>query len=307
MIELIHTAHWKDQPFPCMSVDTDDGNALVLTSYPHRDGQHARSHGRLGKRWTTEVVFSPDFNGRGEYPADHWPHGYLRFLESLHEKERAYFDHPLHGRAWAMCSTWREHVDNRSKETAYLTVNWEEANLDEPSYDLVLGDPSVTTDGAMARAELIDVELGRIYYPDIVGEIFAAIWHAYFLATAASGRILSYDDMVCSVNMFHLQVAAAIADYPMILDPLNHNVYAQIMFLRRDATVIAQRYSGEGKRITTWTNRVERTALECAVYLYHDTSRESEFLALNGSIKNPNRVSPGTYRIYSDVYPGVRI
>ncbi len=304
VLELTHVASFRDEVFPCLSVVESSGNALARTAYTHRDGQHIRNLGRLGSSWSVRAAFSPDFSGRGPYPDDLWPHGFFRFRDALLEKERGWFDHPMFGRAWAQASTWTVDTSNRHFETVFVQVEFQEANLDEPTYDLILGEDAVTEQAAESRAITLDSDLGGLY-PDIPDlDPFLDAWAAFMFAMSATERVLNYDDAIVVVNVFHKTITSTILAYPLILDPVNWHMASSISLLRRDANTIASRIAGEGKRITTWDNKATRSALQISIALYNDATREEEFLKLNGKIKDPLFVLPGTYRVYSDLYPG---
>jgi prophage DNA circulation protein len=303
MVELAHAASFRDEPFFCTGLSGAHANALAITTYPHRDGQHIRNLGRLGARWSVTGVWCLTLNGTGQLPDDYYPNGLIRFIAALEEKDRGQFDHVLFGRAWAQASRYNVRVSERHKETVFLDIEFEESNLDEPTYDLVLTDLSVTENGGEDRAAMLDAEVQALY-PDLsVGVPFSDLWSAFMFSFAITNRILSYDDAILAVNTFHLGVTTTINTYPLLItSAVNWNPYSQITLLRRDANTIATRRAGEGKRITTWNNQSERSALEIVVELYNDTTREEEFLRLN-NIKDPLFVPPGVYRVYSDFYP----
>jgi prophage DNA circulation protein len=303
MTELAHMASFREEPFFCTGLSGSHTNALAVTTYPHRDGQHVRNLGRLGARWSVTGTWSLTLNGTGQLPEDYYPNGLYRFIEALEEKERGWFDHVLFGRAWAHAARYNVRVSDRHKETVFVDIEFEESNLDEPTYDLVLTDAAVTQSGGETRAIMLDADVAALY-PDItVGTPFADLWSAFMFSFAVTSRILSYADAVLAVNTFHLGVTTTIGLYPLIItSALNWNPYSQITLLRRDANIIAARRAGDGKRLTTWENRAMRSALEIAVHLYNDTTREEEFLRLN-NIKDPSFVPPGIYKVYSDFYP----
>ena len=189
----------------------------------------------------------------------------------------------------------------------FIDIEFEESNLDEPTYDLVLTDVSVTESGGEARAAMLDADVQALYPNITVGSPFADLWSAFMFSFSITSRILSFADAVLAVNTFHLGVTTTINLYPLLItSAVNWNPYSQITLLRRDANTIAARRAGEGKRITTWNNKTERSALEIAVHLYNDTTREEEFLRLN-TIRDPLFVQPGLYRVYSDFHPGLGI
>jgi prophage DNA circulation protein len=299
-IDLAHVASFRDIRFPCLSVSGKGENALAKTTYPHRDGTLIKNYGRLGEAWTVTAIFAPDFNGRGPYPADLWPQGWLRFYEALRQKERGYFDHPYFGRAWAQVSDYSYDVDPVFKNTLRVQVSFEESNLDEPTFDLVLGDTSVTEAGATDRAAQLDADLQSLY-PDIdTGSPFSEAFLAYL------GLLLDalfYDDLIVAVNIHNQSMVSIIADYPLIEDPLGWNLQAGIILMRRDATILASRKGGEDRRVTTWENKATRSSVEIVIALYNDTARESQFLELN-NIQDPLFVPPGTYRVHADFYAG---
>jgi len=303
-VELTHVASWRDIPFPCMSVNGRGTNALQETTFPHREGTQIDNLGRLGEAWEVEAVFNYSFNGLGPYPADLWPHGWMRFYDALrNKKERGWFDHPYFGRTWAQVATYSYDVDNRHEETLRVHISFRESNLDEPTYDLVLGEYALTEDAAASRALDLDVDFRRLY-PYANESPFSDLWATYILALLTVDSIISYDDAEFACMIFNKGLTTILGDFPLILDPVNWRMSSGVSIMRRDATVIAQRFSGEGKRVVTWENRSERSALEIVVQLYNDATREQEFLDLNGTVCDPLTVVPGTYRVYSDFHAG---
>ena len=301
MVDLAHAASFRDILFPCMSVNEQSANALAKTMYAHREGQQVRNLGRLGARWDVRACFSPDF-GRDPYPTDLWPYGWFRFRDALYERERGYFDHPLFGKAYAQAASWRVNVSERHRDTIFVDISFEEANLDEPTYDLILGSDAMTTEGAENRAATLDTDLKALYPLLNLGDLFTDIWLDLMYALSLTEKVLTYDDVVMAVNLFHKSVTTVVSTYPLIMDPLNFNMQYNITLLRRDANEVARRFAGEGKRLTTWENTVPRTALQIVVMLYRDATRYDEFLKLNGKIENPLWVPPDVYRVYSDFH-----
>jgi len=301
-IELAHVVSWRDEPAFCVSLTGEDGNALIRSRYKHRPGQRMDNDGRLGTRWNARFIFSPTLNARGPYPADYWPHGFFRFWDALKKRERGWFDHVFFGRTYAQAATWRIDVSTIYRETISIDVVFEESNLSEASFDLVLGSDAVTEDGAAARASELDAVLAALYPDSVVGVPFSFAWSVLMAAMAITSSVLSYDDVVVALNVFHLSITETVNTYPLLKDPVNYNDRDEVKRLRHDATTIAQRWAGEGKRLSTWENKSERSALQIVVSLYKDTSREEEFLLLNGSIEDPNFVPPGIYRVYSDFH-----
>lgn len=298
-LELTHVASWRGEPFPCLSVTGNGSNALAESTYTHRQGAFQKNHGPMGETWNVSAIFAPDFNGRGPYAIDLWPYGYMRFIEALREKERGYFDHPFHGRAWAQAGTWSYTPEVGYREAMRVDFTLKESNIDEPTYDLVLGKDAITQLGAENRALQMDADLQSLY-PDVpTGAPFSQAFLAYLGLLI---KALVYDDIVIAVNIHSQTLTAVITSYPLILDPLGWNISTNIILQRRDATTLAQRYGAEAKRIAIWTNRTTRSAIEIAVLLYNDTSRESQFLALN-AITDPLFVPPGRYRVQSDFHP----
>jgi hypothetical protein len=302
-IELAHVASWRDEPFFCVDLVEEDGNALIRSRYKHRPGQRMDNDGRLGARWSVRAVFSPTLNGRGPYPSDYWPHGWYRFRDALRKRERGWFDHALFGRAYAQAGTWRIAVAQRYRETIMVDANFEESNLSEITYDMVLGSDAVTEDGGAARAAELDDMLVALYPSAVVGVPFSTAWSILMAVWAVTDSLLTYDDVVVSLNVFHMSITATEAQYPLLMDPMNYNEREQVKRLRHDANTLAQRWAGEGKRLTTWENKSMRAAVQIAVSLYKDASREEEILLLNGDIEDPNFVPPGPYRVYSDFHP----
>lgn len=303
-VELTHVASWRDMPFPCMSVNGRAANALQETTYPHREGAQVDNLGRLGEAWEVEAVFTHSFNGMGPYPSDLWPHGWMRFYDALkNERERGWFDHPYFGRAWAQVASFAYDVDNRHSETLRCHISFRESNLDEPTYDLVLSEHALTEGAAANRAGELDI-LFRNLYPYANESPFSDLWAAYILALMTVDSVLTYDDAEVACMVLNKGLTTILGDFPLILDPVNWRISSGVSIMRHDATVIAQRFAGEGRRVVTWENRVERSALEIVVDLYNDATREQEFLDLNGSICDPLTVQPGIYRVYTDINRG---
>lgn len=298
---LTHVASYADIPFPCMSVNGNAANALAKTTYPYREGQSIRNLGRLGERWEIVAVFNEDFNGRGPYPRDLWPHGWLRLKEALQDKERAQFDHPFFGRAWAQCAGFTYEVDNTNEETLHVRITFEEDNLDEPTYDLVLAEDTVTVEGGEERAAALDADLLAALpsLPSADRNLFGSIWATFVLVFLVIDDLLNYDDVVVAVNTLSVDLAEAQDRYAeVILSPVNWRMALGVGLMRRDATILAQQFAGKQRRIIDYQNKVMRSALEIVVEIYSDPARETEFLMLN-DVSDPLFVPPGIYRVYA--------
>jgi hypothetical protein len=206
----------------------------------------------------------------------------------------------MFGRAKAFCASFQAQPISRARESIRVTMQFEESNLDAPTYDLVLGEDAVTEEGAEERAAEIDLALQGIDPDAYAGDVtpFADAWVAYMTTLYKIDRILTADDVTVALNTFHASCTTAIETYPDIMDPINWGMQQDIIFLRRDATVMAERQFATPRKIKEVKIGGERTALQIVVDLYGDDSREAEFLALNGSIINPMIVPPGTYRAY---------
>jgi len=295
---LLHAPSFKDLPFFCQSVNGVSENALVITTYPHRRGQHVLNLGPLGKSWDVEAVFAPDINGREGYPEDYYPYGWFRFMKALEDPERGYFDHPLFGRTWAQCQGYSPRVLPR--EGFRVSIKFIEANLDEPTFTarLTMDDNAVSEQAGADRADSLDASLQALTDLDVAP--FSAAWEAYILALYSINRVITISDLNVSLNVFHASITAVESTYPTILDPINYDMQAQIYKLRRDAVVLALRRDvGSEKRIVDWENRAVQSTLEIAVFLYGDPGRASEIEALN-SITDPLFVPIGTLKVMSD-------
>lgn len=298
---LLHAPTFKGLPFVCTSVNGVAENALVITTYPHRRGQHVLNLGPLGKRWDVEAVFAPDFNGREGYPEDYYPYGWMRFVKALENPERGYFDHPLFGKTLAMCEGYSPQVLPR--EGFRVSILFVEANLDEPTFTakLTVGDDTVSEQGAEDRAAELDAQLQALTSLDITP--FSTAWVNFTLALNSIDRVITIVDLNVSLNIFHASITAVESTYPLVLDPINYNVQAEMYKLRRDAVVLAlRRDAGAEKRIVTWENRSVQSTLEIAVRLYGDPSRAEEIERLN-SIVDPLFVPIGTLKVMSDYTP----
>ena len=215
---LLHAPTFKDLPFVCTAVNGVAENALVITTYPHRKGQHVLNLGPLGKRWEVSAVFGPDWNGRGDYPQDYYPYGWMRFVKALEDPERGYFDHPLFGKTWAMCEGYSPQVLPR--EGFKVTIRFVEANLDEPTYTakLTVGDDTVSEQGAVDRAAELDAQLQAITSLDITP--FSSAWTDFTLALNSIDRVITIVDLNVSLNIFHAAITAEETKYSIMISSL---------------------------------------------------------------------------------------
>lgn len=295
---LLHAPTFKDLPFVCTAVNGVAENALVITTYPHRKGQHVLNLGPLGKSWDVEAVFAPDFNGREGYPEDYYPYGWFRFVKALEDPERGYFDHPLFGKTWAQCAGYSPQILPR--EGFKVSVRFVEANLDEPTFTarLTMDDNSVSEQAGADRATSLDGDLQSLTSLDI--SPFTTAWGDFMLALYSIDRVITIRDLNVSLNLFHTAITNIEINYPDVLDVINYNMQAQMYALRRDAVVLAlRRDASSEKRIVVWENRSVQSTLEIAVYLYGDPGREEEIQGLN-RITNPLFVPIGPLNVMSD-------
>jgi len=295
---LLHAPTFKDLPFFCQSVNGVAENALVITTYPHRKGQHVLNLGPLGKSWDIEAVFAPDINGREGYPEDYYPYGWMRFVKALEDPERAYFDHPLFGRTWAQCAGYN--TSAMPREGFKASIRFVEANLDEPTFTtrLTMDDNAVSEQAGTDRSTDLDASLQSLTGLDVAP--FSAAWGDFMLALYSIDRVITITDLNVSLNMFHASISLVESTYPTVLDPINYNVQAEMYKLRRDAVVLAlRRDASNEKRIVVWQNRAIQSVLEIAVFLYGDPGREDEIIGLN-SIVNPLFVPIGPLKVMGD-------
>jgi len=296
---LIHPASFRDVTFPCTRISSSSENALVVTTYPHREGQYVVNLGRLGTSWEIEATFSAGYNGRGPYAQDLYPYGYLRFIQSLQKKERGYFDDPYHGRAWAQCAKFSCTGDGR--EAVRVQVSFIEANLDEPTYTTrITSDGGGSTEqGARTRVDDLDAMYGAVY-PDAIERVpFSLAWDIFMAFLWTTDRVLTLGDMTVALNTLNETITTLVDSYPLIQDPLNWEMQYNISRIRGDAiTIASRRASPQDKRIIDYKVSGYTSTLEMAIYLYGDSTRTAEIEQLN-DIDDPLFVPPGVYKVVS--------
>jgi len=289
---------WRGEPFPCIQVDTDIQNSLVITTYPHRKGQHVLNLGGLGDAWEVQAVFSPSFNGRGPYADDLWPFGYLRFLDACRAKERGYFDHPRLGTAWAQCANVR--ISDNAAEFSKITATFVEANLDDPTYTtrLTIGGGGAGEQDGLIRARNLDVLMSSTFSLSI--SVFEGFWVDFSTTLYSTNRVLSMTDVVVALNLFHASITATVETYGIMDSALYWELQYEISMLRIDAVMMAHRFAqSQDKRIVSYELRATMSSLELAVLLYGDPGRATEIERLN-HVYDPLFMPPGTYLVMSE-------
>lgn len=296
---LVHPASFRDIVFPCTRISSSSENALVVTTYPHREGQHVVNLGRLGTSWEVEALFSEGYNGKGPYAVDLYPYKYFAFIDALKKKDRGYFDDPYHGRAWAQCAN--HSITGDGREALRVAVTFVEANLDEPTYTtkITVGEGGSTEQGAQSRAENLDALYGAVY-PDFVDSVpFTTAWSVFMMLMDTTDRVINLGDCTVALNEFNATITRLVDSYPLIQDPLQWEMQYNISRLRGDAVTVANRTaSPQDKRVISYTVGGQTTTLEMAIVLYGDSTRTEEIERLN-NIENPLMVPPGTYRVMS--------